>query len=98
MNSQQLGPFLLLEKIGQGGMGVVYKALDGRLDRTVAIKLLPETRTADSKRRARFIKEARSASALNHPNIVTIYDITEHDGQHCIVMEYVTGKPLSQRI
>jgi len=94
----QLGPFSLLEKIGEGGMGVVYKARDTRLDRIVAIKLLPESRVADPERRARFMQEARAASALNHPNIVTIHDIAEHEGRHFLVMEFIDGRPLNERI
>jgi len=94
----QLGPFSLLEKIGEGGMGVVYKARDTRLDRIVAIKLLPESRVADPERRARFMQEARAASALNHPNIVTIHDIAEHEGRHFLVMEFIDGRALNERI
>ena len=98
MEGNRLGHFVVLEKLGEGGMGVVYKARDTRLDRLVAIKLLPESRVADPDRRARFIQEARAASALNHPNIVTIYDIAEEGGRHYIVMEFVDGKPLHERI
>ncbi len=94
----QLGPFVLIEKLGEGGMGVVYKARDTRLDRLVAIKLLPESRVTDPDRRARFMQEARAASALNHPGIVTIHDIAEKDGRHYIVMEFVDGKPLGELI
>ena len=93
-----LGHFTLLEKIGEGGMGRVYKARDTRLERFVAIKLLPEARLGDPERRARFVQEARAASALNHPNIVTIHEIGEHDGQTFIVMELVDGKPLNELI
>ena len=98
MESNQLGPFTLLEKLGEGGMGVVYKARDTRLDRLVAIKLLPESRVADADRRARFIQEARAASALNHPGIVTIHEIGEQHGRHYIVMELIDGKPLQEFI
>src|SRR5271165_3333642 len=98
MDSGELGHFSLLEKIGEGGMGRVYKARDTRLDRLVAIKLLSETRLADAGRRARFVQEAKAASALNHPNIVTIHEIGEHDGQSFIVMELIDGKPLNELI
>jgi hypothetical protein len=78
-----------------GGMGVVYQARDTQLDRTVAIKVLPADRLADADRKRRFIQEAKAASALNHPNIVTIYTITHEGGAECIVMEYVAGKTLT---
>ncbi|MBM4225692.1 MAG: serine/threonine protein kinase, partial [Gammaproteobacteria bacterium] len=94
----QLGPFTVLGKIGEGGMGVVYKARDTRLDRTVAIKLLPDGKLADADRRARFIQEAKAASALNHPNIVTIHEINEDAGRTYIVMEFIDGKPLNELI
>src|SRR2546423_447230 len=94
----RLGPFELLDPIGEGGMGRVYKARDTRLDRLVAIKLLPETREDDADARARFVKEAKAASALNHPHIVTIYEIGEQDGQTFIAMELVEGQPLNQLI
>src|SRR5260370_33061437 len=87
-----------LEKFGEGGMGRVYKDLDTRLECFVAIKLLPESRLADPDRRARFVQEAKAASALNHPNIITIHEIGEHDGQTFIVMELVDGKPLNELI
>ena len=94
----QLGPFTLLGKIGEGGMGLVYKARDSRLDRIVAIKLLPDGKLADASRRARFIQEAKAASALNHPNIVTIHEINEDAGRTSIVMEFIDGKPLNELI
>jgi eukaryotic-like serine/threonine-protein kinase len=98
MDAGELGHFSLLEKIGEGGMGRVYKARDTRLERLVAIKLLPEARSADADRRARFVQEAKAASALNHPNIITIHEIGEQDGQTFIVMELVEGKPLNELI
>jgi len=98
MEEANLGHFTLLEKIGEGGMGRVYKARDTRLERLVALKLLAESRMADADRRARFIQEAKAASALNHPNIVTIHEIAEQDGQTFIVMELVEGKPLNETI
>ena len=98
LDGSRLGHFTLLEKIGEGGMGVVYKARDTRLERVVAIKLLPESRAADAGRCARFIHEAKAASALNHPNIVTIHEVGEQDGLTFMVMEFVDGKPLNNLI
>ncbi len=90
--------YRILEKIGEGGMGVVYKARDTHLDRTVAIKVLPAETMADPERKRRFIQEAKAASALNHPNIIDIHDISSDAGVDFIVMEHVTGKTLDQRI
>jgi eukaryotic-like serine/threonine-protein kinase len=98
MDAGKLGHFALLEKIGEGGMGQVYKARDLLLDRLVAIKVLPESRRTDPDRRARFVQEAKAASALSHPNIITIHEIGEQDGQTYIVMELVDGKPLNELI
>jgi serine/threonine protein kinase/Tol biopolymer transport system component len=95
---QTISHFEILEKLGEGGMGVVYKARDTHLDRPVAIKVLPSDKAADPERRRRFAQEARAASALSHPNIVTIYDIDNADGVYFIVMEYVAGKPLDRVI
>ena len=92
----QLSRYHIEDEIGRGGMGVVYRAVDTRLGRSVALKMLPPQATADPERRARFIQEARSASALNHPNIVTIYDVGEADGTTFIAMELVDGTPLDQ--
>jgi serine/threonine protein kinase len=75
-----LSNYELLDKLGEGGMGVVYKARDKRLGRLVAIKVLPADRVADPERRRRFVLEAKAASALNHPNIVTLYDIASEGG------------------
>ena len=85
-------------KLGQGGMGVVYKARDTQLDRVVAIKVLPPEMVASAERKQRFVQEARAASALNHPNIVTVYDVRSDDGVDFIVMEYVEGRTLDQTI
>src|SRR5580704_5261578 len=98
MDGNDLGHFSLLEKIGEGGMGRVYKARDKNLARLVAIKLVPESRLSDTDRRARFVQEAKAASALNHPNIITIHEIGEQDARTFIVMELVDGKPLSELI
>jgi serine/threonine protein kinase/tetratricopeptide (TPR) repeat protein len=98
MKSLQSGDTLkhyrIINKLGQGGMGQVYLAEDKRLGRFVAVKLLPESATQDEKARLRLTQEARAASALNHPNIVTIYSIDDHDGFDFIVMEYVEGETL----
>jgi serine/threonine-protein kinase len=90
--------YLLLEKIGAGAMGEVHKAQDSHLNRFVAIKLLPEGKAADPSGRLRFIQEAQAASSLNHPNIITIYDVVSEGGVECIVMEYVGGKTLLELI
>jgi serine/threonine protein kinase len=90
--------YQIVETLGRGGMGVVYKARDTHLDRFVAIKILPPEKVADPERRRRFVQEAKAASALNHPNIVHIYDIAEADGIQFIAMEYVLGKTLDQMI
>jgi eukaryotic-like serine/threonine-protein kinase len=98
MTGTTLGHYQILEKLGEGGMGVVYKARDTHLDRFVAVKVLPPQAVADPDRKRRFIQEARAASALNHPNIVTIHDIAQQDGVDYMVMEYVDGKTLSALI
>src|ERR1700736_5842653 len=98
MIGQTLGHYRIEAKLGEGGRGVVYKARDTRLDRPVAIKVLPPEKVADPERKRRFVQEAKAASALNHPHIVHIYDIAEADGIQFIAMEYVPGKTLDQMI
>jgi len=93
-----LGHFQIIERIGAGGMGVVYKARDTHLDRFVALKVLPADKVADRDRQRRFVQEAKAASALNHPNIVHVYDIASADGVDYIAMEYVVGKTLGDLI
>ena len=98
MVGKSISHYKIFSKLGKGGMGVVYKAHDTHLDRLVAVKVLPHEKVADSVRKRRFVQEAKSASALNHPNIITIYDIDQQDGVDFIAMEYVDGKALHQLI
>lgn len=93
-----IGPYQLGTKLGAGGMGEVYLARDTRLDRQVAIKILPREFSSDPERRRRFLREAKAASALNHPNIVTVHDFGSEGEIDYLVMEYVSGKPLDRLI
>jgi len=94
----RIGPYEILALLGKGGMGEVYRARDTRLDRIVALKTLPAEKVADAGRRSRFLLEARAAAQLNHPNIVTIHEISEEDGVYLIAMEYVPGETLERTI
>ena len=93
-----LGPYVIEAQLGVGGMGEVYRALDTRLERTVAIKVLPEHLASDPDRRRQFEREAKTISSLNHPNICTLYDIGEHEGTGFLVMEHLEGETLSDRL
>jgi Tol biopolymer transport system component/predicted Ser/Thr protein kinase len=98
MIGKTLLQYRIVEKLGEGGMGVVYKALDLKLERLVALKFLPHEINVGAEDRARFLQEARAASAISHPNVCVIYDIAETEGQQFIVMEYVDGKTLRQMV
>ena len=94
----KFGPYEIVSPLGAGGMGEVYRARDSRLDRTVAIKVLPSHLTGDSEARERFDREARSISSLSHPNVCQLYDVGSQDGTSYLVMEFLEGETLADRL
>src|SRR5262245_33195751 len=94
----RLGPYEIQSALGAGGMGEVYKARDTRLDRTVAIKVLPADLASDPERTARFEREAKAIAALDHPHICALYDVGEHEGTHYLVMQHLEGETLAARL
>jgi serine/threonine protein kinase len=94
----RLGPYEIVSAIGAGGMGEVYKARDTRLDRTVAVKVLPQHVSSDPELRERFEREARAVASLNHPHICTLHDVGHQDGTDFLVMEHLEGQTLADRL
>src|SRR5262245_34054338 len=94
----RLGPYEIVAPLGAGGMGEVYKARDTRLDRSVAVKILPAALASDQQFRERFDREARAISQLSHPHICTLHDVGEHEGTAFLVMELLDGEPLAARL
>src|SRR3954468_14778518 len=94
----RLGPYEIQSPLGAGGMGEVYRGRDTRLDRTVAVKILPSHLSEDTEAKQRFDREARTISSLNHPHICTLFDIGHHDGIDYLVMEYLEGETLADRL
>src|SRR6059058_491278 len=98
ISGTRLGRYEIRSKLGEGGMGEVYLARDTKLDREVALKILPADVASRQDRMRRFVQEAKSAAALNHPNIAHVYEIGEHDGVNFIAMEFVDGVTLREKI
>src|SRR5688572_6757235 len=98
MIGNQIHQYRIIRQLGAGGMGVVYEAEDMKLGRRVALKFLPESHGVAEENVERFLREARIASSLNHPNICTIYDVSVHEGRHFIAMELLEGESLRSRI
>ena len=96
LTGRQIGHYQILSRLGEGGMGIVYQARDTLLSRTVALKVLPSALVNDPERKRRFLQEAKAASSLNHPNIITVHDIVADEGVDFIVMEYVAGQTLAE--
>src|SRR5881296_1064414 len=94
----KLGRYEIRSKIGEGGMGEVYRARDEKLNRDVAIKVLPVTYSQDAERLRRFEQEAQAAGSLNHPNILAVYDVGEHDGAPYVVSELLEGETLREKL
>src|SRR5580700_6554247 len=94
----KLGPYEIVSPLGAGGMGEVYRARDTRLDRTVAVKILPSHLSENPEARQRFEREARTISSVNHPNICTLHDVGHQDGVDYLVMEYLEGETLADRL
>src|SRR6476620_5473512 len=94
----KFGRYEILSQLGKGGMGEVYLAKDTKLDRNVALKILPAELASSRERMLRFVQEAKAAAALNHPNVAHVYEISEHDGLNFIAMEYVEGRTLREKI
>src|SRR5215469_7008473 len=94
----RLGPYEILNAVGAGGMGEVYRARDTRLDRIVAIKILPGSFASDRERLERFQREARILSSLNHPNLMAVYDVGSQDDTHFLVSEFLDGQSLRERL
>ena len=94
----RLGPYEIVSRLGAGGMGEVFRARDTRLDRTVAVKTLPSQLSANAQLRLRFQREAKAISGLTHPNICALYDVGEQDGVDFLVMEYLEGESLAERL